>query len=104
MHHPRIPVIQTYINLITIEMSGHKGCGKAFDCEVEFTMTRIYPQTYDEPAVGGEVEIIAVRPYEYRIVEATGRLGTIRHMIDCPKWLSELLLECVDADALSAED
>ena len=28
---------ETFVDLVTIELSGHDGCGASFDCEVEFT-------------------------------------------------------------------
>ena len=98
-----IPAVQTYVNLVTIDLSCHKGFGASFDCEVEFSMTRVYPATQYEPSYGGEIEVLSVRPYEHSIVEATGFMGTERHYLDCPKWLSGLLLECIDTDALDVE-
>ena len=100
---------ETFVDLVTIELSGHNGCGASFDCEVEFTREPIVAaRTYGEPSdcfpeEGGEVEITTVRPYKCNIVPATGRRGTTREYLPCPKWLEELLTDCIDPVSLKGE-
>ena len=100
---------ETFVDLVTIELSGHKGCGASFDCEIEFTREPIVPaQTYGDPSdcfpeEGGEVEITAVRPYKCNIVPATGRRGTTREYLPCPKWLEDLLTDCIDPVSLRGD-
>jgi hypothetical protein len=90
---------ESFADLVTIELSGHRGCGAGFDCEVEFTRG---PAADGAPEEGGEVEITSVRPYKCAIVPATGRRGTQREYLPCPKWLEELLTDCIDPDSLRA--
>ena len=102
--------LQTFFDVCTIEITGHPRCGGSIDCEVEFTMTPVIPaRTYGPPeaaapASGGEIEITAVRPFERSIDPTTGRLGTKREYLDCPRWLEEILMESIDPDLLSADE
>jgi len=101
--------VETFVNLCTIELSGHAGCGASFDCEVEFTQEPIVAaQTYGDPSGcfperGGDVEITSVRPYRCRIDPTTGRRGTMREYLPCPEWLEELLTDCIDRDRLTGD-
>ena len=36
-------------------------------------------------------------------LEATGRRGTTREYLPCPKWLEELLTDCIDPVSLRGE-
>jgi hypothetical protein len=91
---------ETFINLVEVELSGHRGT--SIRCEVEFTQTPVVAATREGPAEGGETEIILVRPFEYRKT-ATGFLGTERHYLAAANWLVELLVECIDVDCLKAD-
>ena len=61
---------ETFVDLVTIELSGHEGSGASFDCEVEFTREPIVPaHSYGDPSdcfpfEDGDVKIPAVRPYK----------------------------------------
>ena len=109
-HFPRNRyTARTFFDHITIQFEGSPKCGASFDVEVEFTETPYIPArgpsyaSGGEPACGSEREIVAVRPYEYQIDKATGRLGTSRTYLDCPKWLAESLIDCVDVDTLTSD-
>ena len=55
------------------------------------------------PEEGGEVAIAAVRPYKCNIVPATGPRGTTREYLPCPKWLEDLLTDCIDPVSLRGD-
>lgn len=94
----------TFYDAVTIQLEGTKGYGSSFDVEVEYTATRGNNEPANSPdAIASEVEIVCVRPFTVGIVEATGRKSTKRLYIDCPTWLSALLTECVDTDALDPD-
>ena len=94
--------METFTNSLTIELSGHKGFGAEIDIEVDFTISKIIPArgpTYDcagEPASGGDVEIVAVRPYYM--------LNKREVYLDCPQWLEAALIDCIDPDMLTADE
>jgi hypothetical protein len=79
----------THMNLVRLELTGHDGRCVELDCEVEF---------FDD-AAGREIS--SVQPYETRTLES-GRKGTLRHFLETPPWLEELLVDCIDPDSLDA--
>ena len=99
---------ETFVDLVTIELSGHKGSGASFDCEVGFTRGRIVAaRTYGDPSdcfpeEGGEVEITAVRPYTCNIVPADAEA---RRANICParNGSRTLLTDCIAPDRLSGD-
>jgi hypothetical protein len=94
----------TFYDVITIDLSGSAGYGASLEVEVEYTATRGNNEPANSPdAIASEVEIVCVRPFNVGIVEATGRKGTKRQYLDRPKWLCDLLTECVDTDALDPD-
>jgi len=87
---------ETYVGLLDIEIAGHKGCGAPLRCEVEFYLA--YPaivETRDEPGEGAQYEISAIRPYTCK------KWSTEHDLLDCPEWMENLLIECVDSSRLS---
>ena len=95
---------ETFYSVATIEFEGHKGCGGSFDVEVEFIQTPTFGDPTTGQSDGGERTIIAVRPFERRIVPETGRLGTHRHYLACPSWLEATLRDAINANDLEARE
>ena len=102
--------METFTNRLTIELSGHKAFGAEIDIEVDFTISEIIPAsgpTYDcagEPASGGDVEIVAVRPY-HMVIEPFSAPPIKREVyLDCPRWLEVALIDCIDQDMLTADE
>jgi hypothetical protein len=75
---------------------------------IEFTCTPIVPATYDDPAEGGEVEVVSVVevfvPAKATTYRSDGRIrdsATDRVTLECPKWLSDWIMASVDSDVLA---
>ena len=102
--------MKTFTNCLTIELSGHKGFGAEIDIEVDFTISEIIPAsgpTFDcagEPASGGDVEIVAVRPYHKLIGPSSEPPMKCKVYLDCPQWLEAALIDCIDPDMLTADE
>ena len=98
----------THQSTLTIELSGHSGCGAALDIEIEYTRTPYIPATGPtyasggEPACGGEVEITDIRPF--RRVPDRGSQIKRKEYLTVPDWLRELMLDCIDTSLLTGED
>jgi hypothetical protein len=78
-----------------------------FMATIEFTCTPIIPATYDDPAEGGEVEIVSVveifipaKATTYNAYGAIRNSATDRVNLECPKWLSDWIIANVDSDVL----
>lgn len=90
---------ETLTALATIELAGHNGCGASIDVEVTFTQTPIvkcssFCRREDAfPDEGGEREFISLR-----VVDKD------ENTLDAPKWLLDLLGDCVDVDELNARE
>ena len=98
----RLPASATFYDVVTIELTGNgNGYGDSIDCEVEFLVTRPIPATYDDPAEGGECEIVAVRPFRY--ARRDGVVTTTRVYEPVPDWLDEMLRQCIDVDSLHVD-
>lgn len=103
---------QTHQTTMTIDLQGHKGaCGASLDVEVEYTRTPDIPATGPtyfsggEPACGGEVEIVEIRPFQYvRRLSSDPIHGNVKTYRDAPAWLLELIRDCIDTDLLDGED
>jgi len=101
---PRPSDKATFYDVVTIQLEGHKDCDASFDVEVKFTATRGRAGHPNDPdTIAPEIEIVAIRPYTTGIVEATGRRSTKRDYLEAPKWLSDILRDCIDIDALIAD-
>ena len=93
IRHPRASA-QTYQHTMIIELSGHRSCGAELEVEIKYTRTPDVPAsgpTYSsggEPACGGEVEIVEIRPFrDHRDVA--------RVWLDAPRWLLDLIQDCM---------
>jgi hypothetical protein len=108
LHRRAYAQTETYQSVLTVELSGHRGYGGSIDVEVEYTRTPDVPMRWPslnspgEPAEGGEVEIIDVRPFRMVRVPQAGAVK--RQYLDCPAWLVEVLRECIDTSLLTGED
>ena len=98
---------QTHQTTVTIELSGHRCCDASLEVEVEYERTADIPvrlpsfNSPGEPAEGGEVEIVEVRPY--RTVMDRGSQIKRKEYLDAPPWLLDLIRECIDTDLLTGE-
>jgi hypothetical protein len=63
---------------------------------IEFTCTPFIAATYDDPAEGGEVEVVEVVE-----VFVPGKTTADRVTLECPKWLSDWIMANVDSDVLA---
>ena len=97
---------RTFTHDVTLEVLL---CGNSFElvATVEFTATPVVPATWDDPAEGGEVEVLGVVCLEHEwTVEVVDEVGgapkrvTKGMTIDCPKPLADLILANVDEDEL----
>lgn len=112
MPFPQRAAAQTYQSVVTIDLSGHRGMGGAsLEVEIEFTKTPDVPMRWPslnspgEPAEGGEVEIVAVRPFQYVRRRSSDPLhGNVKTYLDCPAWLDAMIRECIDTDLLTGDD
>jgi len=70
-------------------------------CEIEFyeEFPAIAP-TRDEPGEPAQYAVVAIRPFETRVIPSTGRMGTLPYYLDCPRWLTERLFASLDVDTL----
>lgn len=100
-----------YTDLIAIELTGHKGCGAEIECEVQFTRTPVVPAQlsgppeYCHPEEGGETEIVRVTPLRDVSVGLAGAgARKFYEPHECPRWLEDLLIECIDPSELTAEE
>lgn len=91
--------VETFIDLMTIELYGHDQCGTSFDCEVEFSVIKGRAPYEDDAGEDDEVTVISVRPYDHAILP-TGFKSTIPRYLKVPHWLEEILIDCVDTDKL----
>jgi len=98
---------RTFTTTISIELIGSKGYGGELQVEVEFTCSPFIPAVlygdHPQPEEGGEREIVSVNPFKTK--EIAGLDGepcgfTKREYLDCPKWLADMLTECVDPNYL----
>jgi len=106
LRRPRSAQRQTTTHFATVEVQteGRRRCGGSFMVEVEYTLDPSYPETRWEPACGGNVDIVAVRPFDWAIDPTTGVKGTRRQYLDCPDWLTAQLRECVDINNLRGDE
>lgn len=103
---------QTHQTILTIELSGDRGYGASLDIEVEYQRSPDVPMRWPslnspgEPAEGGEVEIVEIRPFQYvrRLSSDPKWRGSVKTYRDAPSWLLDLIRECIDTDLLTGED
>jgi hypothetical protein len=94
---------RTFTDTLSIELTGHKGYGAEIECEVSFTRTPVVPARTSGPAEdchpeeGGETEIVSVTPFR---MQTGNPSGWTPEYLDCPPWLADLLIECIDPDEL----
>ena len=97
---------RTFFHDITLEVLL---CGNSFElvATIEFTATPVVPATWDDPAEGGEVEVIGVEglahEWAYEVVDEPGGVPKRvkkKTFMDCPPALAELILANVDEDDL----
>lgn len=98
--------MRTFTDIVCIELTGHQGYGAEVECEVEFTRSPVVPARTSGPpedcypAEGGETEIVSVRPFETRLIVFGFEAELKRKYLECPKWLADLLIECIDPNEL----
>ena len=97
---------RTFTHDVTLEVLL---CGNSFElvATVEFTATPVVPATWDDPAEGGEVEVLGVTSLAHEwTVEVVDEPGGVpkrvkkETAIECPKPLADLILANVDEDEL----
>jgi hypothetical protein len=86
-NHSRICVSDTNLWLAETELN----------IQVEYSITPVVPAGHDQPASGGEIEILDVRPF-------TEKPGGKRQWLECPQWLTEILLKAIDEEDLDGHD
>lgn len=87
----------------TIELDGAKGFGATIECEVDFYRSAdAIPGNYDEPGEPVQYDIAEVRPYICAKLP-TGFKGTTPTYLECPDWLADVLMDCVDPDSLNED-
>jgi hypothetical protein len=83
------------------ELTGHAGTGLTFRCEVDFYRSAdAIPGSRDEPGEPAQYEVASIRAFTYGRT-AAGFMSTERVYLETPPWLEEVLIDCIDRDALA---
>lgn len=85
-----IPDHATFVDDTEVELVGPNGA-PSFLVEVEF----------EEIRSNGAREITDIRPYEW--ARKDGVMQTRRVYLDCPRWLTDLLKDAIEVEALRAD-